>query len=506
MFFPEDCCSQQKIEIFMLTNTIIFSNQLPTLQYSSTSEQFDETWEAPLSILLGLGRAAGADFIEFFLERHNYISCLAEDDVITSISPSLATGAGVRVFRGKADCYVSTNNLTFIGLKAALEKGLAILGLQLPTANAFIPEINLEIFRDYASRRGKDSWLGLCSSIQEMGEVLLDSTGQLQKKVSHVQSRRANYFRDWQEVLVAGSDGTFARDIRLTQSVALNVLCADGANRVSIGDRTGNTSDANFLRTWDAEKSAATVGESAGKMLYADYVESGNYPIIMANHFGGVIFHEACGHLLETTQIERKTTPFADQKGQKIAHESLTAWDEGRSENAFGTIDMDDEGMPAQRTLLIEKGVLKNFLADRAGSLRTGHPRTGSGRRQNYTYAAASRMRNTYIATGEYSTQDLFASIDKGIYCKKMGGGSVGATGQFNFGVDEAYLIENGKITKPLKGAILIGEAKEIMNKVSMCSQDLELAPGFCGSVSGSIYTTVGQPHIKVDSITVGGR
>lgn len=490
----------------MLTNTIILSKQIPTLEYSSATERFDETWEAPLSTLLGLGRAAGADFVEFFLERVNYVSCLAEDDAITSITPRLSTGAGVRVFRGKADCYVSTNNISFAGLKAALEKALDIMGLQLPGPNDFIPEINLELFRDYSTKRGKDAWLPLCSTMQEMGEVLLDATSTLGKKASHIQSRRASYFRDWQEVLVAASDGVFARDIRLTQSVGFNLLCADGAHRTSIGQRAGNTSDPKFLKTWDYQEAADEISESAGKMLYADYVESGNYPVIMANHFGGVIFHEACGHLLETTQIERGTTPFADKKGEKIAHESLTAWDEGRSDNAFGTIEMDDEGMPAQRTLLIEKGILKNFLADRAGSVRTGHPRTGSGRRQNFTFAAASRMRNTYIATGEYKNEDLFASIDKGIYCKKMGGGSVGATGEFNFGVDEAYLIENGKVTKPLKGAILIGEAKEIMNKISMCSQDLSLAPGFCGSVSGSIYTTVGQPHIKVDSITVGGR
>ncbi|MEM7555663.1 MAG: TldD/PmbA family protein [Cyanobacteria bacterium P01_A01_bin.84] len=490
----------------MLKNTLLLSKQIPTLEYSSTQERFDETWEAPLATLLGLGRAAGADFVEFFLERVNYISCLAEEDAITSITPRLSTGAGVRVFRGKADCYVSTNDISFSGLQLALEKALAIMGLEFPTPNAFIPEINLEILRDYATKRGKDAWLPICSSMQEMGEVLLDATAQLQKKATHVQSRRGSYFRDWEEVLIAASDGTFARDIRLTQSVGMNILCADGAHRTSIGERAGNTSDPKFLKTWDFQEAAEHLAESSGKMLYADYIESGNYPIIMANHFGGVIFHEACGHLLETTQIERKTTPFADKKGEKIAHESLTAWDEGRSENAFGTIDMDDEGMPAQRTLLIEKGVLKNFLADRAGSMRTGHPRTGSGRRQNFTFAAASRMRNTYIAPGEYTTEDLFASIDKGVYCKKMGGGSVGATGEFNFGVDEAYLIENGKITKPLKGAILIGEAKEIMNKISMCSQDLSLAPGFCGSVSGSIYTTVGQPHIKVDSITVGGR
>jgi len=490
----------------MLINTLLISSQIPNLNYSSTTERFDQTWEAPLATLLGLGRAAGADFVEFFLERRNYISCLAEEDIITSISPSFSTGAGVRVFHGKADCYVSTNNLTFAGLKAALEKALSILGLQLPIANAFIPEIYLELFRDYGNKRGKDSWLPLCTTIREMGEILLEGTAQLHKKATHIQSRRASYFRDWQEVLVAASDGTFARDIRLTQSAGFSLLCADGSHRTSISERAGNTSDPNFLKSWDYEQSADQIAESAGKMLYADYVESGNYPIVMANHFGGVIFHEACGHLLETTQIERKTTPFADKKGEKIAHESLTAWDEGRSDNAFGTIDMDDEGMPAQRTLLIEKGVLKNFLADRTGSMRTGHPRTGSGRRQNYTFAAASRMRNTYIAPGAYTNEDLFASIDKGIYCKKMGGGSVGATGQFNFSVDEAYLIENGKVTKPLKGATLIGEAKEIMNKISLCSQDLELAPGFCGSVSGSIYTTVGQPHIKVDSITVGGR
>ncbi|MCA2941372.1 MAG: TldD/PmbA family protein [Microcystis sp. M113S1] len=489
-----------------MSPTLLISKELPTLKYNPSLERFDSSWAAPLSTLLGLGRAAGATFIEFFLERVNYISCLAEDDTITSLSPKLSTGAGIRLFRGKADCYVSTNDLSFQGLKNALEKGLSILGLNLPGPNAYIPEINLEMFRDYATVKNKDIWLNNCSSLGEMGDILLNANLQLNQKASHVQSRRAAYFRDWQEVLVAASDGTFARDIRLTQSVGYNLLCADGTNRSSIGKRLGSTSNPDFLRTWNAQEAAAEVAASAGKMLYADYVESGSYPIVMANEFGGVIFHEACGHLLETTQIEQKTTPFLDKKGEKIAHENLTAWDEGLSDKAFGTIDMDDEGMPAQRTLLIENGILKNFIADRTGSMKTGHPRTGSGRRQNYTYAAASRMRNTYIAPGEYTLDNLFNSIDKGIYCKKMGGGSVGATGEFNFAVEEAYLIENGNLTKPLKGATLIGSAKEIMNKISMCSQDLGLAAGFCGSVSGSVYVTVGQPHLKVDSITVGGR
>ncbi len=489
-----------------MTATLLISKELPQLSYKSSRDRFDQSWQDPLSTLLGLGRAAGADFLEFFLERVNYISCLAEEDAITSISPRLSTGAGIRIFKGKADCYVSTNDVSFNGLKTALEKGLSILGLTLPSPNAYIPEINLELLRDYAVTKEKEVWLPQCSSMEEMGDTLLQANGKLAQKANHIQSRRAMYFRDWQEILVAASDGTFARDIRLTQSVGYSLFCADGEHRASIGKRFGDTSDPSFLRQWDYETAAEGVAESAGKMLYADFVESGNYPIIMANEFGGVIFHEACGHLLETTQIEHKTTPFMEKKGEKIAHENLTAWDEGRSDKAFGTIDMDDEGMPTQRTLLIENGILKNFLADRTGSLRTGHPRTGSGRRQSYAYAAASRMRNTYIAPGNYSTDDIFASVDKGIYCKQMGGGSVGATGEFNFSVSEAYLIENGKVTKPLKGATLIGTAKDIMNEISMCSQDVGLAPGFCGSVSGSIYVTVGQPHLKVDKITVGGR
>lgn len=489
-----------------MSPTALLSRELPTLEYSATRDRFDDTWRSPLSTLLGLGRAAGADFVEFFLERVNYISCLAEEDAITSISPRLVSGAGVRVFLGKGDCYVSTNDLSFKGLKSALEKALSILGLTLPTPQAFIPEINLEILRDYAAVNGKESWLSDCSSMQEMGDILLTANAQLHKDARHVQSRRATYFRDWQEVLVAASDGVFAHDIRLTQSVGYSLLCAEGSDRASINKRVGATNNPDFLRSWQYATDSAEVSESAGQMLHADYVDSGNYPIIMANEFGGVIFHEACGHLLETTQIERKTSPFSEMKGQKIAHENLTAWDEGLSPNAFGSIDMDDEGMPVQRTLLIENGILKNFLSDRAGCIRTGHPRTGSGRRQSYTHAAASRMRNTYIAPGNFTNDDLFNSVEKGIYCKKMGGGSVGPTGEFNFGVDEAYLIENGKITKPLKGATLIGEAKEIMKKISMSSQDLGLAAGFCGSISGSIYVTVGQPHIKVDEITVGGR
>ena len=438
-----------------------------------------------------------------FIERTDHLGLLAEQDTLTSVSPAFGLGAGIRVFLDARDGFVSTNDLSERGLLSALEQALGMLGLQTNGAGAARFD-GLGPLRDYGT--DKSDWLKRCPLLQEASTRLLEGTSLLERHGSNLQVRRGSYARDWQEVLVAASDGTHARDIRLHQSLGLSVLAADGEHRASLGRRYGTTDQPDDLRRWDAEASALDVCESAGTMLYADYVEAGQMPAVLANRFGGVIFHEACGHLLETTQVERGTTPFADRVGEPIAHEAVTAIDEGLSHGAFGSLSMDDEGMEPQRTVLIENGVLQRFLSDRAGELRTGHPRTGSGRRQSHGFAAASRMRNTYIAAGPHTPEQLIASIDRGLYCKSMGGGSVGPTGQFNIAVEEGFLIENGALTRPVKGATLIGEAKEVMPRISMCANDLELAAGFCGSVSGSIFVTVGQPHIKVDSITVGGR
>ncbi|MEO1002980.1 MAG: TldD/PmbA family protein [Cyanobacteria bacterium J06638_7] len=466
-------------------------------------QQLDAGWRPRLESLLAAGRAAGADLVEVFLERTDHLGVLAEQDGITSVSPAFSTGCGLRLFRGLRDGFVSTNDLSEGGLMAALEQALGMLGLELSPRAASGFE-GLPALRDHGG--GKGDWLLHCPDLGEATAKLLEGTRHLERLGRHLQVRRGSYARDWQEVLVAASDGTFARDVRLHQSLGLSVLAADGDHRSSIGRRYGSSDRPDQLRHWDAEASAREVCQSAGTMLYADYVQAGQMPAVLANRFGGVIFHEACGHLLETTQVERGTTPFADKVGEPIAHPAVTAIDEGLSDGAFGSLSMDDEGMEAQRTVLIENGVLQRFLSDRAGELRTGHARTGSGRRQSHNFAAASRMRNTFIAAGPHSPDELIRSVDRGLYCKSMGGGSVGPTGQFNFAVEEGYLIENGALTKPVKGATLIGEAKEVMPRISMCANDLDLAAGFCGSVSGSINVTVGQPHIKVDAITVGGR
>ena len=468
------------------------------------TDTFSQAWSDSLQALLQRGTSAGADLVEIFLERTDHLGLLAEQDSITSVNPTFAKGAGIRVFLNGRDGFVSTNDLSQDGLTRSLDQALAMLGLQatrLDVSNGFE---GLGPLRDYGIN--KENWLNNCPSMADASSRLLQGTSQLERFGQHLQVRRGSYARDWQEVLVAASDGTFARDIRLHQSSGLSVLAADGDHRSSVGRRYGSSDRPDDLLTWDVEASAAEVCQSAGSMLRADYVEAGQMPVVLANRFGGVIFHEACGHLLETTQIERGTTPFSDKVGHAIAHPAVTAIDEGISSGAFGSLAMDDEGMEPQRTVLIKDGILQCFISDRAGELRTGHQRTGSGRRQSHSFAAASRMRNTYIDAGPHTPEQLISSVDNGLYCKAMGGGSVGPTGQFNFSVEEGYLIKDGQLGRPVKGATLIGDAKEVMPRISMCANDLDLAAGFCGSVSGSVFVTVGQPHIKVDSITVGGR
>ena len=225
------------------------------------------------------------------------------------------------------------------------------------------------------------------------------------------------------------------------------------------------------------------------------------------NGFGGVIFHEACGHSLEATSVAVGASQFAGKLGQKIAGDKVTAIDDGTIPNGWGSINIDDEGTPAQRNVLIENGVLKSYMIDKLNGRRMGMASTGNARRQGYLYEPTSRMTNTYIDNGPDRNEDIIASIEYGLYAKEMGGGSVNpATGAFNFAVREGYIIRNGKICEPVRGASLIGTGSEILQNIDMVGQNLDRGQGMCGSSSGSIPTDVGQPLIRVSRITVGGR
>ena len=232
-----------------------------------------------------------------------------------------------------------------------------------------------------------------------------------------------------------------------------------------------------------------------------------NLPLHIGNGFGGVIFHEACGHSLEATSVAIGMSQMSGKLGTQVANPKVTAIDDGTIPNAWGTCNIDDEGEVMQRRVLIENGILKSYLIDRLGSRRMGLPTTASGRRQSYSFETTSRMTNTFIANGEDRNEDIIASIENGIYAASMGGGSVNPfTGDFNFAVREGYMVRNGKICEPVRGASLIGNGGDIIQKIDMVGNDLATAQGMCGSSSGSVPTDVGQPMIRVSEITVGGQ
>ena len=242
-------------------------------------------------------------------------------------------------------------------------------------------------------------------------------------------------------------------------------------------------------------------------MLGARHCPAGKMPVVIENGFGGVIFHEACGHGLEATAVAKNASVFAGKLGEQIASPLVTAIDDGTIPNAWGSANIDDEGTPTRKNILIENGILKSYLIDRMNGKRMGMAATGSARRQNYRYAPTSRMTNTFLAAGDTSVQQMIKDTNFGLYAKQMGGGSVDpATGSFNFAVLEGYLIRNGEICEPVRGATLIGKGAEVLLDIDRVGNNLKRAQGMCGSISGSIPTDVGQPAIRVKEMTVGGR
>ena len=223
--------------------------------------------------------------------------------------------------------------------------------------------------------------------------------------------------------------------------------------------------------------------------------------------FGGVIFHEACGHSLEATSVAYGASEFSGRLGEMIAAPCVTAIDDGTILNEWGSTHVDDEGMPTGKLILIDHGKLVNYMIDKLGSRRMNMAPTGSGRRESYAWAPTSRMRNTYIAAGQDDEEAMIAGMGEGLYARYMGGGSVNpATGEFNFAVNEGYWVKDGKIDHPVRGASLIGRGSEVILKIDRVGKKSTQAQGMCGSASGSLPVNVGQPRIRVSSLTVGGR
>ena len=444
--------------------------------------------------------STGGDFAEIFVEKKNSSNLFMIDGKVESSISGRDFGIGIRIFKGLFSVYGYTNDMNEESLLKATKKiASSISGTKEDiTINLIKQDIeNINKIQIYPQDIKKSEKI-------ELMKIASHSAKDYDKHISQV---RVSLGDVKQNILIANSEGLFTTDERVRGRISIESVATDGNDMQTGRVSPGASAGFEFFRNMDIEAEAREASRIAKTMLFASYAPSGKFPVVIDNRFGGVIFHEACGHGLEASSVAKGNSIFAGKMGQMIASPLVSAVDDGTLPNEWGSLTIDDEGHKTQRNLLIENGILKGYLVDKLNGRRMGIKSTGSGRRESYKYAPTSRMTNTFILNGKSSFDEIIKNTEYGIYAKNMGGGSVNpATGDFNFAVMEGYIIRNGEICEPVRGATLIGNGGEVLKKIDMVGNNLGFGQGMCGSSSGSIPTNVGQSTIRVSEITVGGR
>jgi len=444
--------------------------------------------------------STGGDFAEVFIEEKFNTGLFMIDGSIEKSLSGKDFGVGIRIFKGLFSVYAYTNEVTRGSLMETSKRAAeAIKGTSSDiTINLIKQDIeNRHKILLPPDKVGKDRKVEIMKRAHRAASSYDDSISQV----------RISYSDSVQNVMIANSEGLWAEDTRTRSRIGIESVASKDNDMQTGSYRPGALKGFEFFEDINVEECGIEASRIAKTMLNAKYCPSGKFPVIIDNEFGGVIFHEACGHGLEATSVAKGNSVFAGKLGQKVASDLVSAVDDGTLENEWGSSNIDDEGTPTKRNLLIENGILKGYMIDKLNGRRMNMESTGSARRESYKFAPTSRMTNTFILAGKSKLNEMISNTENGIYAKRMGGGSVNpATGDFNFSVMEGYLIENGKITEPVRGATLIGNGPEVLNKIDMIGDNLAHGQGMCGSVSGSIPANVGQPAIKILELTVGGR
>ena len=444
--------------------------------------------------------STGADYAEIFAENtvNHSISMIASK--VDAIKDSVIAGAAVRVYKGLRSVMASTVDTSEAGLIRCAEQAAEALGQGTAEIDIVLKE---RIFGDIHPIRIVPSSVGN----KEKVAVLKDGYFAAKDYDTSITQVTGTLLDVDHNILIANSEGIYAQDRQIRTRISINAVADKGDGTQTGSCAPGRRMGLEMFDIINPKNVGIHAAKQAVTMAGAGYCPAGVMPVAIDNGFGGVIFHEACGHSLEASSVAYGRSQFVGKLGEKIANAKVTAIDDGTIANAWGSINVDDEGTPAQKNVLIEKGVLKSYMIDKMGGRRMGMASTGNARRQSYAYTPTSRMTNTYIAAGEDKNEDIIASIEYGLYAKEMGGGSVNpVTGEFNFAVNEGYMVRNGKICEPVRGASLVGKGSEVIQNIDMVGTDLDMGQGMCGSSSGSVPTNVGQPLIRVSTITVGGR
>ncbi|MFH1362175.1 MAG: TldD/PmbA family protein [bacterium] len=452
-----------------------------------------------LEEILHTALRSGGDFAEVFIEDANVTSITCEDNKIEKIVSGTEVGAGIRVINAKETAYVASSDTSFAALRdAALQISESISAEKKKHDINLVPKIPDNLFP--VKKRPNEI---AATEKTEMVNLLNKTARSFGSNIKQVLVR---YSDSNQGVTIANSEGIYIEDNRIRTRYFINVIAEKNGILQTGYEAPGGTVGFELFEQYPPEEYARKAAERALRMLDAPHAPAGKMAVVLSSEAGGTLIHEACGHALEADFIMKGTSIFGGRVGKKVASELVTVIDDGTMPGRFGTYAFDDEGTPAQKTVLIENGILKGFLSDKYTAKQLGLTSSGNGRRQDFRHKPQPRMQNTIIAPGKTDPEEIIKSIQNGLLVKHMGGGEVNVTnGDFVFDVTEGYLIENGKIKHPVRGAILTGNGPKVLEIIDMVGSDLGWQTGVCGKYDHAPVSDA-QPTIRIPEITVGGR
>jgi len=457
--------------------------------------------ERDLEKYLGAALSAGGDFADIYFEYLYSTSISVDESLVKSASQGISAGCGVRVISGERTGYAYTDDLSPEKIVHAARTAALIA-----SGPAKEPVVG---FKRAEARNLYPVTPTVDAEMSQKLELVMRADRAAREYDPRIVQVRAGYADEIRHILVCGSDGSFAED---TQPLSrMSVFCiarSDGNSARGTAGGGGRVNFDCFLTEKTPEHFARDAARQAIIQLDARPAPAGEMEVVLGPGWPGILLHEAIGHGLEADFNRKKTSAFAGLVGKRVASPKCTVVDNGTMPSRRGSLNVDDEGMPTQNTVLIERGILKGYMSDKLSARLMGIHDTGNGRRESYEHIPMPRMTNTYMLAGEDDPQDIIRSVRRGVYAVNFGGGQVDITnGKFVFSASEAYMIEDGQITAPLKNATLIGNGPDVLTKVSMVGNDLQLDEGIgtCGKDGQSVPVGVGIPTIKVDRLTVGG-
>ncbi len=452
--------------------------------------------------VLARGLQHGGDFAEVFVEDRETSSALLDDGRVEQLSTGRERGAGIRVVAGETTGFAHTADLSEAGLLRAVEAASAVAragGMARsgsPVAFGGPDGRGRPDFGDAPITLSKADGLELLRRADDAARSAGDAISQVQ--VGYGASRR--------RVLIANSDGLWATDDQPRTRFSVSCVAVGDSGLQTGYETAARTVDARLFEEVSVDDLAGLAARRALGKLTARPAPSGEVPVVLAGGSGGILFHEACGHGLEADHIVKEASVYAGQVGRQVASPLVTLVDDGTVGQEWGTAGVDDEGRPSQRNVLIDHGVLTEYLWDYLRARKEGRMSSGNGRRQSYQHLPMVRMTNTFLLPGDEDADEIVAQTPYGVYVAKLGGGQVNtATGDFVFGTTEAYLIENGKLTEPLRDANLIGNGPEILRRIDAVARDFAMTPGTCGKDGQSVPVGCGQATLRITGVTIGG-